>query len=119
MIQSGFQGLTGGKQTEARVRGKQSAAGEKGATDLFDGKLQRCLEGMRRRLTAPALNTAWTLYLLRPFPPATFYTRTARKYLFISQTILSSPSFVLIHLLLAPSCRLKPYLGQSETLGAL
>ena len=118
MIQSGFQGLTEGKQAGAGVRGKQSAAGEKGATDLFDGKLQRCLEGMRRTLTAPALNTAWTLYLLRPFPPATLYTRTARKYYLFRKQFLSSSSFVFIRLL-ASSCRLKPFLGQSETLGAL
>lgn len=49
MIQSGFQGLTEGKQAGnegKRVRGRRGVAKERErATDLYDGKLQRCLEG--------------------------------------------------------------------------
>jgi hypothetical protein len=82
VIQSGFQGLTEGKQ--AGYRGKREAErdGEERATDLFDGKLQRCLEE-RRRLTALELNTTWSLYLLRAFPPASWLGHTDTQQIFI------------------------------------
>lgn len=57
MIQSGFQGLTEGKQTGYESKREAECSREERAADLFDGKLQRCLEGMRR-LTALELNTA-------------------------------------------------------------
>jgi len=44
MIQSGFQGLTEGKQAGHWGKREAEHDGEKRATDLFDGKLQRCLE---------------------------------------------------------------------------
>ena len=60
MIQSGFQGLTEGKQAGYESEREAESGEEARATDLFDGKLQRCLEGMRR-LTALELNTTWPL----------------------------------------------------------
>jgi hypothetical protein len=45
MIQSGFQGLTEGKQAEDEgEKEAERGEGERG-TDLCDGKLQRSLEG--------------------------------------------------------------------------
>lgn len=118
MIQRGFQGLTEGKQTDTRVRGKQSATGEKGATDLFDGKLQRVLGGDEEEVDSTRVK-----YRLDALPTSAFpagYVSThgqpANIYLFRKQ-ILSSPSFVPIRLLVS-SCRLKPFLGHSETPGA-
>ena len=43
MIQSGFQGLTEGKQAGHWCKREAEHDGEERATDLFDGKLQRCL----------------------------------------------------------------------------
>ena len=47
MIQSGFQGLTEGKQAGCEGERATEGDGEERATDLFDGKLQRCLEDER------------------------------------------------------------------------
>ena len=47
MIQSGFQGLTEGKQAVYEGKREAERGREERTTDLFDGKLQRCLEGMR------------------------------------------------------------------------
>jgi len=113
VIQSGFQGLTEGKQAAQWVKREAGRDGEERATDLFDGKLQRCLEGTRR-LTALELNTAWSLYLLRTFPPASWlgHGQPPNIYLFLKKS-LSSLSFVPIRPLV-PSCAVKPSLGQSE-----
>ena len=63
MIQSGFQGLTEGKQAEREGEREAEGGERERGTDLYDGKLQRCLEGWGE-LTALGLNTvAWRLYL--------------------------------------------------------
>ena len=45
MIQSGFQGLTEGKQAGEEGEREAEYGERKRGTDLYDGKLQRCLEG--------------------------------------------------------------------------
>lgn len=45
MIQSGFQGLTEGKQTGREGEREAERDERERVTDLYDGKLQRCLEG--------------------------------------------------------------------------
>lgn len=88
MIQSGFQGLTEGKQAGCEGERATEGDGEERATDLFDGKLQRCLED--ERLTAVELNTVppGSLYLLRTFPPVSWtHGRVADIYLCISPKI--------------------------------
>ena len=48
MIQSGFQGLTEGKQAGYWGEREAVRGGEEREAHLLDGKLQRCLEGTRK-----------------------------------------------------------------------
>ena len=85
MIQSGFQGLTEGKQTGDYGKRKAGCGREEGATDLFDGKLQRCLEGMRR------VDSTQVKYHLDALPTSAFpagygtHGQPANIYLFRKQ----------------------------------
>jgi hypothetical protein len=45
MIQSGFQGLTEGKEAGHESEREVERGERERATDLYDGKLQKCLEG--------------------------------------------------------------------------
>lgn len=45
MIQSGFQGLTEGKQAGHEGEREAERGKRERGTDLYDGKLQRCLGG--------------------------------------------------------------------------
>jgi len=91
MIQSGFQGLTEGKQAGRGGEREAECGGEERATDLFDGKLQGCLEG-RRRLTALELNTTRYFGLSRRLVG---HTDNQELFIYFAKS-LSSLSFVLV-----------------------